>query len=395
MKQTLFQAYLYSTLYLIVFCTGCQQTTEQEAAKTQVIAESSPEWSNLLLNKKGWIGADGIYCVPLNGVERPGEAQQTKTLFWFSDTIIGDIEDDSLQQGWEMVHNSIAYLTGGDPDKEKMDFFWAKDDDGKARSVFEPHTPEAQVNEYYWLGDGFFNHRLDSTIYIFAYRIRNLPEGAFPFEDVGVNLIAIPKGSQPPFNEQRQMDTPLFHIGKKGKSVFGINVLANTTGAGAPQPDGYIYVYGIRGTNKELLVARVEEELFEDFQAWTYWDGQSWNSSIDESAAITDRISNEMSVSFMEDGRVIAAFQVDTNSPSIAIQVAKTPIGPFFPFKKVYETPEIYEDIDFYTYNAKAHPHLSTPGELLISYNVNAFDFENKLYQHPNHCRPRFIRVKY
>lgn len=30
---------------------------------------------------------------------------------------------------------------------------------------------------------------------------------------------------------------------------------------------------------------------------------------------------------------------------------------------------------NYITYNAKAHSHLSAPGELLISYNVNAFDF--------------------
>lgn len=57
--------------------------------------------------------------------------------------------------------------------------------------------------------------------------------------------------------------------------------------------------------------------------------------------------------------------------------------------------PEIYEDINFYTYNAKAYPHLSKPGELLISYNVNAFNFEEKFHMYPHHLRPRFITVKY
>ena len=31
------------------------------------------------------------------------------------------------------------------------------------------------------------------------------------------------------------------------------------------KPDGYIYVYGVRGGNKELLVARVKDDQFEDF----------------------------------------------------------------------------------------------------------------------------------
>ncbi len=79
----------------------------------------------------------------------------------------------------------------------------------------------------------------------------------------------------------------------------------------------------------------------------------------------------------------------------MVVQVGDSPAGPFYPFKKVWETPEIYEDIDFYTYNAKAFPHLSNPGELLISYNMNAFNFIEKFHKNPQHLRPRFITVKY
>jgi len=242
-----------------------------------------------------------------------------------------------------------------------------------------------------------FNHAKDSTIYIFAYRIRNVPGKVFPFEEVGVNIIAIPKGSKPPFKDQRQLDAPLYIKDKDAQIVFGTCVMPNTVGAAAPHPDGYIYVYGVKSPNAQLVVARVKDTDFEDFSKWAYWDGAAWGSDVHKCAAITSHVSNEMSVSFMDDGsgRVIAAYQEDSNKPNIYIQVGKTPAGPFFPAKKVWETPEIYDDIDFYTYNAKAYPHLSKPGELLISYNVNAFDFERKIRIHPYHLRPRFITVKY
>ena len=45
-------------------------------------------------------------------------------------------------------------------------------------------------------------------------------------------------------------------------------------------------------------------------------------------------------------------------------------------------------------YNAKAHPHLSRPGELLISYNVNTFDFWGDFFRDADIYRPRFIRLK-
>jgi hypothetical protein len=263
--------------------------------------------------------------------------------------------------------------------------------------MFEPHTPKTQRGDYYWLGDGFFNHATDSTIYIFAYRIKNVPGGIYPFDDVGLSLIAIPKNSAPPYTDQRQLDTPFFLKNSKGKGkvVFGISVMANTVEAGAPQPDGYIYVYGIRGNTKELLVSRVKAASFERFNEWTFWDGVKWNTDINTAAALTERISNEMSVSLMEDGRVIAAYQLKSNSPEVVIQVGKTPWGPFQPLKTVWNTPEIYDGLDFYTYNAKAHPHLSNPGELLISYNVNSFNFLEDIVKHPYHLRPRFITVQY
>ncbi|WP_194777902.1 DUF4185 domain-containing protein [Pararhodonellum marinum] len=396
------------SLFLVLVFSGCQSNHQKSEVYTEVNqsadrwngtikAKSVPQWEEMLFQKSGWIGADGVYVVPLNGVERHGEADQTQTMFWFSDSIIGNIEGDSLQTDWEMVHNSVGYMEGAVPDPSKITFSWRTGNNGEALSMFEPNTPGTTEDEYYWLGDGFFNHAMDSTIYIFAYKIKNVPGGVYPFDDVGVSLISLPKGSKPPFENQKQMDTPFFKKDSKGKGkvVFGISVMANTSGAGAPDPDGYIYIYGVRGPMKELIVARVQDREFESFDKWRFWDGATWSDDMDDASALTNRVSNEMSVSFMEDGRVMAVYQLDTNSPNVAIQVGRTPTGPFQPHKIIYETPEIYEDIDFYTYNAKAHPHLSKPGELLISYNVNSFDFLTDIHKHPHHLRPRFVSFKY
>lgn len=380
--------------------TGNKQVSATTVAQPvfEIKATEAPEWADMLQQDSGWIGADGIYCVPMDGVETPGKAKGKESLFWFSDNIIGRINGDTLQADWEMAHNSVAYLENGEAGKGNMVFYAHNDKDGHPLAVFEPHTKNAQPGDYYWLGDGFFNHALDSTIYIFGYRIHDVPDGGiYPFDDVGLSLIAIPKHSRPPFPDQRQVDLPFFLKDSKGKGklVFGSAVLANTKGAGAPDPDGYIYVYGVRGPFKELVVARVADSLFENFSQWRFWDGRNWQPDVDNCAALTSRVSNEMSVSFMEDGRVIAVYQLDTNSPDIVIQAAKTPAGPFQLAKKVWSTREIYEDIDFYTYNAKAHPHLSKPGELLVSYNVNSFDSAEDIIKHPHHLRPRFFTVTY
>lgn len=389
--------------YLLVACQQADPSVpsvagqQDEYQDSRVKATATPAWDEMLRRNAGWIGADGVYAVPLNGVETPGKADETETLFWFSDDIWGTIQGDTLTDGWEMANNCVAYLKGGKPVGDNLEFFRRQDDEGKTLSMFVPRIPEANPGEYYWLGDGFFNHALDSSIYIFAYRIKNVPGSIYPFDDVGLSLIVLPSGSRPPFDNQRQLNTPFFLKDSKGKGklVMGAAVLANTVGAGAPDPDGFIYVYGLRGPKKELIVGRVQDAAFENFSEWRFWNGSDWVDDIHACAALTDRVSNEMSVSFMEDGRVIAAYQLDTNSPDVVIQVGHSPVGPFHPRKKVWSTPEIYDDVDFYTYNAKAHPHLSQPGELLISYNVNSFDFAADIKAHPWHLRPRFFTVKY
>ncbi|MDB5025609.1 MAG: hypothetical protein JWP78_3364 [Mucilaginibacter sp.] len=89
-------------------------------------------------------------------------------------------------------------------------------------------------------------------------------------------MIKIKSGSQPPFTDQKQMDTP-FYLAWAGESgSFGARIYVNTNAAGAPNPDGYMYVYGVRGMTKKLMVARVKPIDFEHFDKWVYWDEENW-----------------------------------------------------------------------------------------------------------------------
>ncbi|RVU02041.1 DUF4185 domain-containing protein [Mucilaginibacter limnophilus] len=395
-KAGMFAAVTFACLWAAACNTskGAKEEKLDPDSATKIVVSRAPEWAEMLKHDTGWIGADGIYSISLTGKETSDTEGKSPSMFWFSDCIYGTVDHDTLKKGWSMGHNSVAYFEGGKPDPSKIKFYYKNGDD---RSMFSPNTPNTKNGDYYWLGDGVFNHAKDSTIYIAAYRIRNVPGKVFPFEEVGMAFIAIPKGSKPPYTNQYQLDAPLFVNDPGMHIMFGTCLLPNTKGAEAPNPDGYIYVYGVKSPNNQLVVARVKDSEFEDFTRWTFWNGADWGTDIRKCAGITDHVSNEMSVSFMNDGsgRVIATYQYDSNKPDIYIAVGGSPKGPFFPAKKVWHTPEIYEDIDFYTYNAKAYPHLSKPGELLISYNVNAFDFERKIKLHPHHLRPRFITVKY
>ncbi|MDB5002509.1 MAG: hypothetical protein JWQ34_734 [Mucilaginibacter sp.] len=369
------------------------QATDLTTLKFSV--SEAPEWSALLKRTSGWFGGDGIYTIPLNGKANKQAGTGDNILFLFSDSMIGEIRDSTLLPGFKMIHNSLAILKGKLPDNEKMEFYWDKDDAGKPESIFIPKTTHTKPGDYYWLGAGFVNQELGNNIYIFGYRVRNVESGPFGFREVGNTLIKIP-AKPGKFNQQQQMDTPFFITDERGDSgSFGAGVYVNTKKAGAPAPDGYIYIYGVSGKTKNLLVARILPKDFEDFGKWTYWDGNNWNANIKTATKVTDNVSNELSLSPLPDGRFALVFQVGGMSPSIGLRIGKTPAGPFGPIIKIWDCKKDLINKNYLVYNAKAHPVLSKPGELLISYNINALDFNGELEKSPNLYRPRFIKIKF
>ena len=79
----------------------------------------------------------------------------------------------------------------------------------------------------------------------------------------------------------------------------------------------------------------------------------------------------------------------------IEMRIGASPVGPFGPVINVFDCPEARENSHYFAYNAKAHPSLSQQGELLISYNVNSFNFWDEIKTNPTLYRPRFIKLKF
>ncbi|RYU87297.1 DUF4185 domain-containing protein [Mucilaginibacter terrigena] len=387
------------TLVCLYICTALSQSIAQTKSVNltdlKFTVEEAPEWSALLKRSTGWFGGDGIYTIPLNGVESKPSGPHIKTLFIFSDSMIGEIRDNTMAPGFKMIHNAVAVLNGNKPIAAQIKFYWDTDKKGEAESLFIPATPKADSSDYYWLGDGFVNQANKAT-YIFGYRVRNVGSGPFGFREVGNTLIKLAPGDQPPYKDAKQMDTPLYLTdGKNEIGSFGAGIYVNTKGAGAPKPDGYIYVYGVTGMAKNLSVARVLPVDFEDFKKWTFWDGNSWIGDINKAATVTTGVSNELSLSALPDGRYALVFQHGGMSTTVGMRIGASPIGPFGPVIKLWDCKADLTEKTFVVYNAKAHPTLSKPGELLISYNINSLEFIKDLKVHPNLYRPRFIRVKF
>ncbi|WP_234572640.1 hypothetical protein [Rhodohalobacter sp. 614A] len=355
----------------------------------------APEWTEMFYRTGEWFGADGVFSFSLDGRESIGAGNGGKNLLIFSDTMTGDVRENTVYN-FKMVNNSVAYITGIQPSDETVEILLNHDTDGNPVNYFSPETENSRPDEYYWLGDGFINKEDGNSLNIFAYRVIDNSNQSWDFEVTGTTLITIPGDDiHPPFENQQQTDTPLYiDIPGLGKGTFGSGIYVNTDWAGAPNPDGFLYIYGLVDPGKQLVVARVKPSELKKFNAWRFWDGTNWNRSINSVKPVTERVSNEVSLTPLKAGRYLLVFQLDGIGDYTAIRIGDSPVGPFGPVQKIRKVPELTDPPGIIPYNAKAHPVLSTEEELLISYNTITMDYFNDILNYPHSYRPRFFWLK-
>jgi hypothetical protein len=366
---------------------------DSSKCRAEFTVQPASDWDALFKRTSGWTGADGIYSIPLSGREIPSDADSERTLFVFSDTFIGEVNTNGERVNPRIVNNTLAFLEGNQPLPEQIQFYWPTNQNGQPLSVFLPETPNTAAGEWYWLMDGI---ALNGKIHVFALRLKRAGTGdVFDFKVTGVSLVSFKLDTNFNLIDVTQVETPLFYQHPTGKwsTVLGQAIIPLHDASQNPASDGFIYIYGPRdkGTQKELVVARVLPENFEDFSQWTYWNGTTWGSEIQNCVPLTNQISQEFSVSPLSDSRFLLVFQA---GEQVAVRTGKSPTGPFGIYKTVYFCPEAAMDWQPMLYNAKAHPHLSAPNELLISYNVNSFDFFAH-FSNADIYRPRFITLKF
>src|SRR4051794_2956713 len=106
---------------LLLNYTSISQTTssKKDTSVFSYTVEAAPEWTNLFYRNSGWFGADGIFSIPLSGVDKNNNEGNDSTLLLFGDTYIGEVKDNKPLPGNVMVNNTIAYIKGNDPDSSK------------------------------------------------------------------------------------------------------------------------------------------------------------------------------------------------------------------------------------------------------------------------------------
>jgi len=246
-KKLSIEKCLVQTLFAIatiIFC-ACNNSTKTEDSITDNLdslhftVEAAPEWDALFKRQHGWFGGDGVYSIPLNGKENVYANDSSETLFLFSDTVIGDIINDSLQDGFSFVRNSVAIFKGKDPIDSNMHFYWTEEKQ-KPSTMFVPKIDGIVPTDAYWLGDGFVNSATDNSLSLFAFLIRQTKYG-LGFAEAGNAMIKIDKVDKPPYSNYKQTQTPFFIKPSVDTGYdygsYGSGILVNTKAAGVPDPD--------------------------------------------------------------------------------------------------------------------------------------------------------------
>jgi hypothetical protein len=351
---------------------------------------AAPEWTAMFVRTSGWTGADGVYSLSLDGDDSlAGATPATRTFFTFSDTFVGDVTATGKRVNTVMVNNTNAILTGNAPGD--IAFGVRTGADGKPASMVVPPQPGLWI----WPNDGLVQ---GGTVYLSGLRMKTGTGGAFNFAVDGMVWMTASASDPVPFGGAYTVaDAPMLYApatAAHGDATYGVAVMALTQAAHALHPDGFVYVYGVRNDDgdKKLLVARVKPAGLLTASAYRYWNGRTWVADITKAAPVADRMASEFSVTPLPDGRYLAVFQLDALSTTIAVRYGASPTGPWGAPIPVYACPDTAIGKSTYTYGAKAHPHLSAAGELLISYHVNTFSFAQDL-KDADIYHPRFIRL--
>lgn len=245
-------------------------------------------------------------------------------------------------------------------------------------------------NGWFWLQDGIIQNGYFYSLPLVGVSDLTQPEG-FQFRIEGVSMLRLPvEKGYPNFDKVEQKATNLHQHYGSIEALYGAGILDSV------QEDGYVYIYGYLTdqnhleNGKEMVVARTKD--FPNVNEWEFFDGSSFQKDITKAAPLLHHVSCELSV-FKNLDQYVAIFTYDVQSPYVAYSLSPTPYGPFGPIRIAYADTSKYCPHEYH-YNAKGHKHLSHPGEILASYNVNTSDLGENL-QFASCYGPRFVRLQY
>ena len=383
--------------------------------------EPSRDWTGLLSSSGsfdyqgeayerngGWVGADGIFSINLDGPQQAGSLNENSRVFIsFQDTVIANMNNyrnwtsrrgyKASHSGW--VNMSWLFLKGNTPDVRNAQFVLQGKDSDR-----HPYNNICAKN--YWIGETVL---INGTVYGQAceYFGWDTPDGP-----QGYDILAIPI-EKDGFADLNKVPNVVVEGGRRIKPYLG-QVYSNTKEAGAPNPDGYLYIFGKK--SDKWVVSRCKPEDYTNYDKWERYNGESWVKDDYDTAFKSRKCyvsvhnpGNESGVMYSAAGpfagQYVNIFTEGSVNGQLKLAVSDSLVGKFggpvdengiitMPISIMWATEKYtymldsgYDGFNQWNYNAKTHPALSKEGEMLISYHQSTIDaWENTTgleYVHP------------
>ena len=161
----------------------------------------------------------------------------------------------------------------------------------------------------------------------------------------------------------------------------------------------FVYIYGYEETpgkpfpTRRLLIARAPADKLADFDSWRFYSNGEWKADVEAATTQIDGLGTEFSVSYFPGLKKYALVTTENGlSDRIIGRFATAPEGPWSKPVVLYTCPETKADKKVFTYAGKAHPHLSSDNDIVITYAVNSYELAPVLNNAELYW-PRFVRV--
>lgn len=369
-------------------CPGVTAPTVATASTDQTMNTMFTSYADKVGQSDHWTGADGTYSASM-----PGH----KELWIFSDTFLGTVNPDgtrspTISDGGTtpFINNSFVQQTASDTNYRDLTTIHG----GTAASPAALMSPP-DATHWYWAGDAIASGNGTGILQAVYQEYVKFGTGGFDFKWDRNVLARYAPGD---------LSTPI-----------DVTSLPSATGVAwgvwLMRSGGFTYIYGVEdlGANKYMHLARVPGDSLLG-GPWQYYAGNGvWSANETDAIRLPDpaaadgylHVANEYSVSRL--GNVYVLITQNTQqalSPEIDAYFSCSPAGPFVDETPVYNEPEMGhggrngDDPNVFSYNAHAHPEVSSGNSLLISYNVNSF-VNTDLYSDASIYEPRFIDVSF
>jgi len=367
-----------STVPMPTATPDSSQSSDCQPTKTTPTAKVDTGLNNLISSETGpgWVGGDATYST---------ELPDGQEVFDFSDTLIGTAQANGLANVTAMVHSSELVGSMGGLNSDAVGAITSMDGD-IAGTEGAPQTLIPDTTDFgdQWQVAATFVENGNQLVFVNEFS----PVAGSEFDRFtgrsGIAVLRLPAGGVPTFSSVTPVPTDAF----------------TQWGNAITQVDGYTYIYGTESNTtsgafygmKEARVAQGEALNLND---WQYWNGTQWVSS--EGSAVPVNTTNELTGVTAQTNKggflavsVPGSVLTDT---TVDLSYACSPAGPWSAPIPVYTIPQITQYADEVAYMSTFHTELSSPGDLVVSYDINTLDGLSAQEENVHQYQPQFLQL--